>query len=108
MPEVNLILHLGIRTTSTVIQASDCRPTTLIGAPTPIVASISAQVPDSTEIGEACMQFRCGTNVTVHISFGGTKWAISPLGMNLGNMCWLYLRYRNWQYSCLDLSVTPS
>ncbi|KAG1718633.1 hypothetical protein EDB19DRAFT_2031062 [Suillus lakei] len=41
--------------------------TTLIRAPTPIVAT-------------------CHTNVVVHISFGGTNWAISPLDLNLGTL----------------------
>ncbi|KAG1722064.1 hypothetical protein EDB19DRAFT_1916935 [Suillus lakei] len=61
--------------------------TTLIGAPTPIAASIWAQVLDSTELTgdrQGLYTFLCDTNVIVHISFGATNWAISPLDMNLG------------------------
>jgi cathepsin D len=63
--------------------------TTLIGAPTPIAASIWAQVPGSTELTgdwQGLYAFPCDTNVTVYISFGGTNWAISPLDMNLGTL----------------------
>ncbi|KAG2354963.1 hypothetical protein BDR07DRAFT_1474222 [Suillus spraguei] len=63
--------------------------TTLIGAPSPIAASIWAQVPGSTELTgdwQGLYAFPCDTNVTVHISFGGTNWAISPLDMNLGTL----------------------
>ncbi|KAG1720705.1 hypothetical protein EDB19DRAFT_1917790 [Suillus lakei] len=58
--------------------------TTLIGAPTPIDASIWAQVPDSMsqpEISKAYMHsVTCDTNVTVHISVGRT------VDMNLGTL----------------------
>ncbi|KAG2107864.1 aspartic peptidase domain-containing protein [Suillus cothurnatus] len=63
--------------------------TTLIGAPTPIAASIWAQVPGSTELTgdwQGLYAFPCDTDVTVYISFGGTNWAISPLDMNLGTL----------------------
>ncbi|KAG2751850.1 acid protease [Suillus brevipes Sb2] len=63
--------------------------TTLIGAPTPFAASIWAQVPGSMELSgewQGLYAFPCDTNVTVHISFGGTNWAISPLDMNLGTL----------------------
>ncbi|KAG2066683.1 acid protease [Suillus decipiens] len=63
--------------------------TTLIGAPSPIAASIWAQVPGSTELTgdwQGLYAFPCDTNVTVYISFGGTNWAISPLDMNLGTL----------------------
>ncbi|KAG1902677.1 aspartic peptidase domain-containing protein [Suillus fuscotomentosus] len=63
--------------------------TTLIGAPTPIAASIWAQVPGSTELSgdwQGLYAFPCDTNVTVYMSFGGTNWAISPLDMNLGTL----------------------
>jgi cathepsin D len=62
---------------------------TLIGAPTPIAASIWAQVPGSTELtgnSQGLYAFPCDTNVTVRISFGGTNWAISPLDMNIGTV----------------------
>ncbi|KAG2144700.1 aspartic peptidase domain-containing protein [Suillus bovinus] len=63
--------------------------TTLIGAPTPIAASIWAQVPGATELSgdwQGLYAFPCDTNVTVYISFGGTNWAISPLDMNIGTL----------------------
>ncbi|KAG1825236.1 aspartic peptidase domain-containing protein [Suillus subalutaceus] len=50
--------------------------TSLIGAPTPIAASIWAQVPGSTEFTrdwQGLCAFSCDTNVTVYISFGGKK-----------------------------------
>ncbi|KAG1736960.1 aspartic peptidase domain-containing protein [Suillus lakei] len=59
--------------------------TTLIGAPTPLpqVFWPECLTPQSLPaIGKAS----CDTNVTVHISFGGTNWAISPLDMNLGTL----------------------
>ncbi|KAG1742630.1 aspartic peptidase domain-containing protein [Suillus paluster] len=63
--------------------------TTLIGAPTPIAASIWAQVPGSVELTgdyQGLYAFPCDTDVTFSISFGGTNWAINPLDMNLGSL----------------------
>ncbi|KAG1718455.1 hypothetical protein EDB19DRAFT_1920554 [Suillus lakei] len=60
--------------------------TTPIGAPTPIAASIWAQVPGSTELSgdwQSLYAFPCDTTVIVHISFGGTNWTTSLPGMNL-------------------------
>ncbi|KAG1726132.1 aspartic peptidase domain-containing protein [Suillus lakei] len=59
--------------------------TTLIGAPTPLpqVFGPKCLTPQSLPAtGKASYD----TNVTVHISFGDTKWAISPLDMNLGTL----------------------
>ncbi|KAJ8594445.1 acid protease [Rhizopogon salebrosus TDB-379] len=63
--------------------------TTLIAAPTSMIANIWSQVPGSEALdGEytGLYAFPCNTSVTVSISFGGTDWGISPSDMNVGTV----------------------
>ncbi|KAH7925606.1 acid protease [Leucogyrophana mollusca] len=63
--------------------------TTLIGAPTAIVANIWNAVPGSQALTgqyEGMYAFPCTTDVSITISFGGTAWSISSDDMNLGTI----------------------
>ncbi|OJA14050.1 hypothetical protein AZE42_05215 [Rhizopogon vesiculosus] len=63
--------------------------TTLIAAPTFVIAGIWAQVPGSMALKgnyTGLYAFPCNTSITVSMSFGGTDWGISPVDMNVGTV----------------------
>jgi len=68
--------------------------TTLIGGPQDAIASIYANIPDSSAATgdfEGYYEYPCDTEVNVSLSFGGRTWSISPadfaMTMTSSNRC---------------------